>query len=82
MWDCWIYGTVEGDENVKRDKTVEFVTLLNVWDIWMRWECEIDNKTEFVRLLNIWNFWIIYNVNNIKILNLLHFWICGTVEWN
>ena len=24
--------TFEIDENVKRDKTVEFVTLLNVWD--------------------------------------------------
>ena len=33
--------TIEIDENVKRDKTVEFVTLLNVWDCWMRWECEI-----------------------------------------
>ena len=35
------YGTVEWDENVKREKTVEFVTLLNVWDCWMRYECEI-----------------------------------------
>ena len=37
--------TFEIDENVKRDKTVEFVTLLNVWYCWMRYECEIDKKT-------------------------------------
>ena len=27
---CWISGTVEGDENVKRDKTINFVALLNM----------------------------------------------------
>ena len=32
----WKYGTVEWDVNVKRDKTAEFVTLLNVWDCLMR----------------------------------------------
>ena len=37
----WIYGTVEWDENVKRDKIDEFVTLLNMWEYWMRYECEI-----------------------------------------
>ena len=29
----WICGTVEGDENVKRDKTIDFVALLNTWNI-------------------------------------------------
>ena len=37
----WIYGTVEWDEIVKLDYTTEFVTLLNVWDCWMGWDCEI-----------------------------------------
>ena len=33
----WIYGTVEWDENVKRDKTVEFVTWLNTCNCWIRY---------------------------------------------
>ena len=33
--------TFEIDENVKRDKTVEFVTWLNMWDYWLRHEWEI-----------------------------------------
>ena len=37
----WIYGTVEWDEIVKLDYTTEFVTLSNIWDCWMRYECEI-----------------------------------------
>ena len=47
MWHYWISETVEGDENVKRDKTVEFAILLNMWECWMRYECEIDNKLNF-----------------------------------
>ena len=37
----WIYGTVEWDEIVKLDYTTEFVTLSNILDCWMRYECEI-----------------------------------------
>ena len=33
--------TVERDENVKRDQTIEFVTLFNMWDCWMRLDCGI-----------------------------------------
>ena len=33
--------TFEIDENVKRDKIVEFVTWLNMQDYWMRYEWEI-----------------------------------------
>ena len=39
-WHYWISATFERDENVKRDKTVEFVTLLNMWECWMGYECE------------------------------------------
>ena len=36
-----IVGTVEWDMTVKADNATEFVTLWNVLDCWMRWECEI-----------------------------------------
>ena len=32
LWHYWISETVEGYENVKRDKTIDFVALLNMWD--------------------------------------------------
>ena len=38
---CWICGTVECDMNEKLYYTTEFVTLLNMWDCWMRYESEI-----------------------------------------
>ena len=34
--NCWINGTVEQDENVKQDQTIEFVTLFNMWDCGIR----------------------------------------------
>ena len=37
----WISATVERDENVKRDQTIEFVTLFNMWDCWMRLDSRI-----------------------------------------
>ena len=37
----WIFGTVEWDYTVESDKTVEFVTFLNMWYCWMRCEWEI-----------------------------------------
>ena len=36
----WIYGTVEWDEIVKLDNTTEFVTLLNMMDCWVGYDCE------------------------------------------
>ena len=57
MWHCWISETVERDENVKRDKTIDFVALLNMWDYWLRHEWELVNTTEFVTLLNKWDCW-------------------------
>ena len=41
LWQYWISATVESDENVKRDKTIEFVALLSMWNCWMRLDCEI-----------------------------------------
>ena len=37
--NCWINGTVEQDENVKRDQTIEFVTLFSMWECLMRLDC-------------------------------------------
>ena len=56
--------TFEIDENVKRDKTVEFVTLLNLWHCWMcgtvEWDenVKLDKTIEFVTLLNVWDLWM------------------------
>ena len=41
LWQYWLNATVEIDENVKRDKTIEFVTLFSMWDCWMRLDCGI-----------------------------------------
>ena len=41
LWHCWMCGTVEWDETVKLDNITEFVTLLNMWECWKRYECEI-----------------------------------------
>ena len=38
MLHSWISATVEGDENVKRDKTIDFVALLNTWNYWIRYD--------------------------------------------
>ena len=38
MLHSWISATVEGDENVKRDKTIDFVALLNTWNCWIRYD--------------------------------------------
>ena len=55
LWNRW---------ECKRDKTVEFVTWLNMWDCWMcgtdEWDMneKLDNTTKFVTLLNMWGFWM------------------------
>ena len=66
---------------MKVDNITEFVTLLNVWDCWMRWDCEIRkynwicDTVEYVGLLKeIW-MW-----NYIILLNSWHCWISSTVE--
>ena len=75
MWHCWICGSVEWDMNVKLDNTTEFVTLLNVWDCWMRWDCDI-------RLYNwiCWHYWISATFERDE--KMLHGWIFWTVEWD
>ena len=55
FWNRW---------ECKRDKTVEFVTWLNMWDCWMcgtdEWDMneKLDNTTEFATLLNVWGCWM------------------------
>ena len=58
LWHCCICGTVECDMNVKSDNTTGFVTLLNKWNCWRRWECKRDKTVEFVTLLNVWDCWM------------------------
>ena len=41
LWQYWISANVERDENVKRDQTIEYETLFNMWDCWMRLHCWI-----------------------------------------
>ena len=41
LWQYWISANVERDENVKRDQTIEYVTVFNMWDCWMRLHCGI-----------------------------------------
>ena len=39
LWQYWLSATVEIDENVKRDKTIdttEFVTMLNKYNCWYK----------------------------------------------
>ena len=50
--NCWINGTVEQDENVKRDQTIEFVTLFNMFGLLKEYECKIDIQ------LNLWQYWL------------------------
>ena len=37
MWHCWISAPVERDENVNREKNIDFVALLNTWNCWIRY---------------------------------------------
>ena len=37
MWHCWISATVERDDNVKRDKTIDFVSQMNTLNCWIRY---------------------------------------------
>ena len=41
LWQYCICATFERDENVESDNTAEFVTLLNKYELWIRWDCEI-----------------------------------------
>ena len=54
MWHCWISGTVEGDENVKRDKTIDFVALFNMWDFEWNYTVESNKTSKICTLLNRW----------------------------
>ena len=82
IWNCWISATVEGDENVKRDKTIDFVALLNTWNCWIRYNVKrleywICYTVEYMGQMNE-----IWMRNYIIQLNLWHCWICGSVEWD
>ena len=79
MWQCWISATFERDENVKRDKTIDLVALLNMWDCWIRYNV---NK---IRILNLLHFWICGTVewdmnekldNTTEFVTLLNMWEC------
>ena len=52
LWQYWISATVERDENVKRDQTIEYVTVL------ICGTAEWDYTVEWIRQVNLWNFWI------------------------
>ena len=73
-----MFGTVEGDENVKRDQTIEFVTIFNMCDCWMKLDWE------WIRQVNLWNFW---TIEYVTVLNKCEwecktrsdYWICETV---
>ena len=54
MWHCWISETVERDENVKRDKTIDFVALLNMWDFELNYTVESNKTSKFVHFWNRW----------------------------
>ena len=51
FWEGWIFGTVEWDYTVESDKTVEFVTSLNIWICWVRYNV---NKIIILDLLHFW----------------------------
>ena len=83
--------TFEIDENVKRDKTVEwdmivkvdntteFVTLLNMWDCWMWYNVKLENNTEFMKLLNKCDClrrWECKRDKTIDFVALLNMWDC------
>ena len=66
LWQYWISATVERDENVKRDQTIEFVTLLNLWnyewDMSVKLEktsefanCRINGTIDKTRSVNMWD---------------------------
>ena len=77
LWHCWISGTVEGDENVKRDKTIDFVALLNMWDFEWNYTVESNKTSKFV------HFWIDENVKRdktVKFVTLLNIWN-GLMRW-
>ena len=69
MWHCWISASVEGDENVKRDKTINFIALLNTWNCWIRYD------VKKIRLLNEIRLW-----NQIRLVNLYTFEIDENVK--
>ena len=51
LWQYWISATVERDENVKRDQTIEFVTLLNLWNYEWDISVKLEKTSEFA---NCW----------------------------
>ena len=79
MWHYWISETVEGYENVKQDKTIDYVALLNIWDFEWNLTVESNKTSKFV------HFWIDENVKRDKIvefvtwLNMQDYWM--RYEW-
>ena len=68
--------TFEIDENVKRDKTIDFVALLNMWGCWI--EIRLLNQIRLMNLLHLlnrwecktrWDSWICYMVEYVGLLN-------------
>ena len=52
MLHIWIHGTVERDENVKRDHIIEFVTMWIYVTVEWDYTVEADNTADYVTLLN------------------------------
>ena len=67
--------TIEIDENVKRDKTIDFVALLNMWDF------ELNSIVESNKTSNLYTFEIDENVKRDKTvefvtwLNMWDYWM-------
>ena len=66
----WISATVERDENVKRDQTIEFVTLLNLWNYEWDMSVKLEKTSEFANCRINGTVEKDDNVNEIRLLNL------------
>ena len=58
MWNFEYIWTVERDENIKRDKTIEFLTMWIYVTVQWDMTLELENTSEFATLLNKWKCWI------------------------
>ena len=70
LWQYWISATVERDENVKRDQTIEFVTLLNLWNYEWDMSVKLEKTSEFANCRINGTVEKDDNVNEIRLLNL------------
>ena len=70
---CRMSTTVERDENIKRDKTIEFLTMWIYVTVQWDMTLELEKNSEFAKLLNKWNCWIRWECKRDKTIEFLHF---------